>query len=589
MPRASSSIAAALGAVAMALGAGIGTAWAAPSPSPGGAGAAAPVQGKKVCTVTDSKLVELSGLVATKSGYVVINDGTDVESRERVFFLDKKCKVVDSVSYSGGGPRDTEDLALSPDGRTLWIADTGNNVTGSDLRESVVLWSMPADGSKQPVLHRLVYPDDKPRDAEALVMSGKGAGTPVIITKTTTAAELFVPGAALKSNNSTGVPMKKAGDLTLPKTTTPNLLGAPGRVTVTGAARSADGARVVVRTYADAFEWDVADGDVVTALTGGGEPRVTGLTDPFGEAISYTPDGKLFVTVSDGGQLGDDEEIQILSYPPAKEIVKQAAAGDDPAASGGGTSWMDRLSLQDITSLIAAVGVLGLILVAAGLAGIFVARKKRPVTVAPSGVAKVGRQMVPENATWDQDVPGRTDFEPVAGAARAGGNVYGGGAGAASVPVVPPSQPTGGVYGAGSRGGSGGVYGGGRPAGGGGVSGGGVYGGSGGAAPGGYEDGYSNGYGPSGRGGDGYGPGGSGSGAGSGGFGSGGDGYGPPAGGGYGRPRSAPDDYGYPDASGQPYDAPQTYRGGGSHDDGFTGNGYVGSTYPAGRRPDYRD
>ncbi|SNT33423.1 hypothetical protein SAMN05421812_104560 [Asanoa hainanensis] len=540
MPRASSSITVVLGVVAAALGAGFGTAWAAPSPTPAGAaGAAAVVEGKKVCAITDSKLVELSGLVATKAGYVTVNDSTDVSSREKVFFLDKKCKVTDSVSYPGGGPRDTEDLALSPDGKTLWVADTGNNITSDDLRESIVLWSLPADGSKQPTLHRFVYPDDKPRDAEALVMTGTGAGTPLVITKSAGPAELFVPASAIKSGNSTGVPMKKVGDVTVPKTETPNLLNAAGRLTVTGAARSADGTKVVLRTYADAFEWDVADGgDVVAALTGGTAPRITGLTDPFGEAISYTTDGKQFVTVSDGGNLGDDPEINILSYVPATPTPPTAGAKTDGAAGGGGGSFLDNLSLKDITTLIAAIGVIGLILVGAGVAGIIVARKKKAAgggAEPPAGGARVGRQVAPDQATWDKD----GNSGNVYGGQPGGGGVYGGQpAPAGGVYGGQQAAPGGGVYGGQpQRGGGGGVYGGG------GQRGGGVYGGG----PGGQGDGY----GPPQQGGQ--------------------PGYGPPQqggqrGAGYGRQRSAPDDYDY---------GPQDQRG----RDGYDGNGYVGSGY----------
>ncbi len=542
MPRASSSITVVLGVVAAALGAGFGTAWAAPSPTPAGvAGAAAIVQGKKVCAITDSKLVELSGMVATASGYVVINDSTDVSSRERVFYLDKKCKVDDSVSYPGGGPRDTEDLALSPDGKTLWVADTGNNITSDDQRESIVLWSLPADGGKQPTLHRFVYPDDKPRDAEALVLTGAGAGTPLVITKSTGPAELFAPASAIKNNNSTGVPLKKLGDLTLPKTETPNFLNAAGRLTVTGAARSADGKKVVVRTYADAFEWDVAEGgDVVAALTSDAKPRITGLTDPWGEAISYTADGKQFVTVSDGGELGDDADIDILSYAPAAAAVPTAGATDGAAGGdGGGGSFFDNLSLKDITSFIAAIGVIGLILVGAGVAGIIVARKKKASAAAAepavAGTPRVGRQVAPEQATWDKDGNSGNVY---GGGGQPGGGVYGG----QPAPVQsggvygggPSGPPGGGVYGApqrGTGGGGGGVYGGGPRGGGGGYGGGPDQGG---------------GYGPPQQGGG-------------------------PRGAGHGRQRNMPDDYGYgPQGQGRP--------------DGYDGNGYVGSGY----HPDYR-
>ena len=50
---------------------GAGGASAAPGPS---ASAANATPGKKVCKVTDPKLDELSGIVATKSGFIVIDD-----------------------------------------------------------------------------------------------------------------------------------------------------------------------------------------------------------------------------------------------------------------------------------------------------------------------------------------------------------------------------------------------------------------------------------------------------------------------------------------------------------------------------------
>ena len=164
-------------------------------------------------------------------------------------------------------------------------------------------------------------------------------------------------------------------------------------------------------------------GDVVAALSSGATPRITGLTDPFGEAISYTTDGKQFVTVSDGGQLGEDEEIQILSYPPAAASAATAGATAGAAAGDGG-SLIDNLSLKDITTLIAAIGVIGLILVAAGVAGIIVARKKKAAAGPDgAGVAQVGRQVAPEQATWDQDGPSGNVY---GGRPAPGGGVYGG-------------------------------------------------------------------------------------------------------------------------------------------------------------------
>ncbi|BCB87810.1 hypothetical protein Psuf_051230 [Phytohabitans suffuscus] len=450
--------------------------------------------GKKICTIEDSKLDELSGLVATSGGYITINDSSNSSNRKRVFYLDAKCNVTKSVQYSGGGPRDTEDLAVSPDGKTLWIADTGDNPESSERRSSVALWTMPIGGGSRPVLHRVSYPGGKNHDAEALLI---GAGnTPIIITKTASKAELYSPTAALKADNETPVPLKKVGEVTLPKTETDNPFGAVGRLTVTGAARAPDGSRVVLRTYADAFEYDVVDGDVVKALTTG-EPRSTPLdSDQFGEAITYSPDGKTFVTVSDLGNLGDEVANDMFRYTPSQAKAKEPVAADVQGGTSGGTgrSWTDDLTIGDITYMVGAVGLLGAVLVGAGIFGILRARRRAAAEPAPlkgglrdSPSGSIGRQSVPgaagvasasasvsvdkaggyDEASWDRRPGGYDDgyrsgrpdddYQPAGTtygsgrpASSGGGGVYGG------------SGPKGGgVYGGGNGGGGGGVYGGG--------------------------------------------------------------------------------------------------------------------------------
>ncbi|WP_207919708.1 hypothetical protein, partial [Micromonospora sp. KC207] len=466
MRRAVSSVTVALGLLGATV-ALTGVALAAPAL---GAAAPEPTPGKKRCAITDERLRELSGLVATKTGYVVINDGTTIEQRKRVFFLDTKCKLAgEPVRYSGNGPLDTEDLALSPDGEKLWIADIGDNITSTERRERVAVWSMPVDGSARPVLHRLSYPEKKPHDAEALLIGDDGK--PLIITKVATGkAEIFTPEGKLSSGDTDPVPMSRVGEVSLPKTNTPNVLNTIGRVAITGAARSPDGTKVVLRTYADAFEYDVTGGDIVGALTGG-KPRVTPLTDPFGEAISYTPDGKSFVTVSDGGELGQDEAIEILAYTPATTGAEALTGGDaGPPKPAAEKSWMEGLSLDEITYLIAAVGVIGALMVGAGIFGILRARQ-RPVPPDESrgGPDLPERNEFPLNAGPGGPGRGRPVDGPPPGGDRGRGGVYGGvpagGYGAAPAPAAGARAPSGGVYG-----------GTGRPAGRGRPSGGGVYG-----------------------------------------------------------------------------------------------------------------
>lgn len=336
--------------------------------------APASAAGKKVCTITDDRMRELSGLVATPDGYVVVNDSSEDESRERIFFLDSRCKLRKAVAYSGNGPRDPEDLALSPDGETLWIGDIGDNVGSEERRQSIALWSMPVSGASKPVLYRLTYPGGKPHDAEALLIGADGV--PLIITKSPDKTEIYRPTGALQKNTAEGVPMEKVGEVTLPKSTTANPFGAAGRLTVTGAALAPDGKRVALRTYADAYEWDVQDGDLVKTLTTG-TPRATPLADKgFGEAIAYTPDGKNFLTVPDMGGADDEIPVEILSYVPSK-AAPAASDDDEGGKKAASRSWTDSLTLDDIRYLIAGLGLLGALLVGLGIFGVVRARRRR--------------------------------------------------------------------------------------------------------------------------------------------------------------------------------------------------------------------
>jgi hypothetical protein len=433
--------------------AGASSASAEPVPN---AGAVKAVPGKKVCKIGNPVLSELSGMVATKRGYVVINDGVDSSAGQRVFFLDGKCKVTGDVAYPTI-PRDPEDLALSRDGKTLWIGDIGDNARGGgERRKTVAVWSMPADGSKKPVIHRVAYPDG-PRDAEALLVNDDG--TIIVVTKEPGKAGLYVPTGPLKKNNQQGVPMRRAGEVKLPPTTTPNPLSGAGRLIVTGGAVSPDGTRVVLRTYADAFEWDTKNGDIISSMKA--QPRVTPLPDePFGEAITYTPDGSSFLTVSDMGEYDDeDTPNHILRYTPATQVAEPA--GTQPQKKSTELSWFDKLSLQDITYLIIGVGVLGGLLVTAGVIGIMRARRRPPksVTVSSSSAAppasdpaSAGVASGPEGANRDRWPAAAGEYRSSgapaggvpAGPGQTSGVVYGGG----GVPSAGRPPNTGSVYGA---------------------------------------------------------------------------------------------------------------------------------------------
>jgi hypothetical protein len=351
-----------VGAALVAATVGIGIAVGTP-------GAAVAAAGQRVCRVADRRMTELSGMVATKSGYIVVNDGSDDPAARQIFYLDQSCAVTRTVKYPSR-PRDTEDMGLAGDG-TLWVADIGDNDSN---RDSIGLWRLPA-GARKPQLFRLKYPDG-PHDAEALLIAPNG--TLIVVTKTIGSAGVYEPAAGLRANKTTA--LRKAGELTLPLTNTPDPFSFAGRFVVTGGAVSPDGRHAVLRTYADGFEFDVEGGDVVGAITKGRPRQIAMPNEPQGESVAYTPDGTALVTVSEGAK------PEVLRYALPARPAAATSAPPPPSATAPSKARTQeaqtRKALQERAEenrISAGAIVAGsvLILAAVVLIGILVARRGR--------------------------------------------------------------------------------------------------------------------------------------------------------------------------------------------------------------------
>ncbi len=355
-------VACALGAL-IALVIPVGSAAAGPTPSPAAVSKATPV-----CTVTDPRAIELSGLVATGDGYVSITDSRDDPSQILIFYLDRSCRVTRTLGYPTAA-RDPEDVAQAPDG-TLWVADTGDNFNNTSRRRTVALWHVPQDGGP-PVIYRLTYPDG-PHDAEALFFTANA--TPVIVTKDITGiAGLYEPARAVQARTAAGVPLRKVGEFAPVPRNVSNPFGIIGEVLVTGAATSPDRRRVVLRTYSAAYEWDVPDGDPVKAITTT-EPRITPLpNEPQGEAIAYTVDGSAFLTVSDA-----QGPATLLRYMPSGRSAPAATTTAAPPGTAAPSSTPGLARALEAVPGWALIGLAvgGLGLATAGIAGLLRSRRR---------------------------------------------------------------------------------------------------------------------------------------------------------------------------------------------------------------------
>lgn len=331
-------------------------------PTPSATGAAAK-PGQRLCEIREPALREASGLAATAKGYAAVADGGE---SLRVYLLDSQCKVTSSLP-TRRNPFDPEDLAVVADG-TIWVGDIGDN---DSERETVALFKL-SPGKETADLYRMKYPDGA-HDAEALLVPPQGS--PIIVTKQVGGAALYTPAAPLDPNSP--VELRKIGQITLTATgTSGGPLGSVGQSLITGGAVSLDGRKAVLRSYTDAYEWDVQGNDIGTAITKG-KPRRTPLPDePQGEAITYSRDGKSFVTVSEARE--KKGRPQVVRYQPAVAAPTPASpTGGADAGPGLLDSVLDTLGLKGLLWVVVGIGILGLVLLTAGAFGIRASRRRR--------------------------------------------------------------------------------------------------------------------------------------------------------------------------------------------------------------------
>jgi hypothetical protein len=305
---------------------------------------------RTVCTITDKRLIGLSGLVVTATGFVAVSDSNIDKEAIRIWYLDRHCHYLRAIGYPTSA-YDPEDLALGRDG-TLYVADIGDN---DRTRTRIAMWRL-RPGDRVPKLFRYAYPDG-PHDAEALILAA--GDTPVFVTKDPMVAGLYAPTGP-PDPSGTPVALAKVGTFALTPSGATSGVGPLGGFVVTGGANSADRREVALRSYTDAYEWDVPDGDVVKAITTD-RPRITPLADePQGESIAYAPDGAHFYTVSD--QETVPARSSILEYPSAAAVTRPAPAAAPQTTRATHRAGPARVKLWTI----AAVAALGLLLAAIG-------------------------------------------------------------------------------------------------------------------------------------------------------------------------------------------------------------------------------
>jgi hypothetical protein len=242
-----------------------------------------------VVQLTDKSINESSGIAASSQDdtFFTHNDSGDTA---RFFKFNRKGDILAIYDVANAKAVDWEDMASAQIGgkRYLYFGDIGDN---AGKRENITVYRVPEPGKETSVqadrIYTLKYPDE-PHNAETLMVQPI-TGDLYIVTKAATRPSMVFK---LPKPDATGTfTLKKVGELQVGSTIREGKL-------VTGGDISPDAKHVVLRSYLEAWEFDVPANfdDWLKA-----KPRRIQTNFEFqGEAICYSKDGSTILTTSEG-------------------------------------------------------------------------------------------------------------------------------------------------------------------------------------------------------------------------------------------------------------------------------------------------
>jgi hypothetical protein len=245
--------------------------------------------------VATSALTEISGLVASRTHAAVLWAVDDSGGAAAVSAIGESDGAdLGSWTLAGASNLDWEDLALGPgpDGDLLYVADIGDNLRSRvDVRVYRVAEPDPADGGGEiPDVDTLVltYPDGA-QDAESLFVDPV-SGDLVVVTKDWDGGPAGIYRAPGDVADASSTVLEAAGFVDL---------RAFGQL-ATGADISADGSLIALRTYGSVLVWWRQEGTTVAEAMAGGPCEAPTVNEAQGETVAIDPDGRGYVTVSEG-------------------------------------------------------------------------------------------------------------------------------------------------------------------------------------------------------------------------------------------------------------------------------------------------
>ncbi len=257
--------------------------------------------GISVGSVSYGAVNEASGLASSRGNPGLLWVHNDSGNSAILFVLDAVGNLVRRYVPTGVANWDWEALGIGPGPRAgqtyLYIGDIGDN---SVSRDFITVYRVPEPsvkpGKGKPALGisgsvalQMQYPDGV-HDAEALFVDPENSDI-YIVTKNFGTGVSGIYRYPAPHDESSTVVLEKIKSITLP--------GNAIERAVTGADISPDGREIIIRSYTRAYHWKRAKGSSVQSAFSEDPCEVPIGPEPQGETVSFTWDGKNYVTLSE--------------------------------------------------------------------------------------------------------------------------------------------------------------------------------------------------------------------------------------------------------------------------------------------------
>jgi hypothetical protein len=256
-----------------------------------------------VCAISDPRLNEASGLAASRRNPGCYYTHNDSGGQPHVYVLDRKGRICGTIRLVGAENVDWEDIALAPGEKAaiydVCVADIGDNMA---WRAGIVVYRFPepdlgaATGRMidvKPQTIRCKY-EDGARNAEGFAVDPRTGDGYVFTKRFDGACRVYRLPAPWTTVGITT--LRQVGSLKFPEETLPL-----ARM-VTAADISPDGRRLATRSYLGGWEWRLPEGcdpDQFARIFRQEPTALKLATEPQGEALCFSADGKALLTISE--------------------------------------------------------------------------------------------------------------------------------------------------------------------------------------------------------------------------------------------------------------------------------------------------